>query len=71
MEKGVYKKVNYKHTARNILVAFSDKCGFFIYLTQREHKAGKQQAEGEGQGAVGSPANKEPDVGLNPRTLGS
>jgi len=28
MEKLVYKKVNYKHTAGDILVAFSDKCGY-------------------------------------------
>ncbi|XP_064447848.1 bcl-2-like protein 13 isoform X12 [Mirounga angustirostris] len=34
---------------------------------EREHKQGEWQAEGE----AGSPLSKEPDVGLNPRTLGS
>jgi len=41
----------------------------FIYLSERwrEHKQGEQRAEGE----AGSPPSKEPDVGLDPRTLGS
>ena len=48
----------------------------FIYLSERgrkrererrEHKQGEWQAEGE----AGSPLSKEPDVGLNHRTLGS
>jgi len=41
----------------------------FIYLTEREHehKLGEWQTEGE----VGSPLGGEPDVGLDPRTLGS
>jgi len=43
-------------------------------LTHRERKieraqAGEWQAEGEGE--AGSPLSKEPDAGLNPRTLGS
>jgi len=39
----------------------------FIYFLgrQREHKQGEWQAEGEG----GSPLSKEPDAGLDPRTL--
>ena len=45
----------------------------FIYLfdtyTQSEHKQAEQQLEGEGQ--AGSPLSKEPDMGLNPRTLES
>ena len=41
----------------------------FIYLTKREHKQGEQQAEGEGE--AGSLLTREPDVGLEPRTLGS
>ena len=38
---------------------------FFIYLTEREHKQGEQQAEREG-----APMRKEPKAGFNPRTLG-
>ena len=47
----------------------------FIYLTEREgerereHKQGKQQAEGERE--AGSLLSREPDMGLDPRTLGS
>jgi len=41
----------------------------FIYLFDREHKRGKQQAEGEGE--AGSPLGREPDAGLDPGTLGS
>jgi len=37
-------------------------------LTEREHKQGEQQAEGEGE--AGSPPSREPDVGLDPRTPG-
>ena len=40
---------------------------YFIYLTEREHKQGQQQAEGE----AGSPLSREPNMGLDPRTLGS
>jgi len=42
---------------------------FKIYLSEREiteHKQREQQAEGE----TDSPLSREPDVGLNPRTLG-
>ena len=43
----------------------------FIYLLdrEREHKQGEQQAEGEGE--TGFPQSREPDTGLNPKTLGS
>jgi len=34
---------------------------------EREHKQGEQQAAGE----AGSLLSKEPNVGLDPRTLGS
>ena len=46
---------------------------YFVYLTYRKrmHKQGEQEAEGEGQGEAGSPLSREPDAGLNPRTLGS
>ena len=39
----------------------------FIYLT--EHKQAEWQVEGEGE--AGSPISREPDKGLDPRTLGS
>ena len=41
----------------------------FIYLSEREraHKQGERQAEGE----AGSLPSKEPNEGLDPRTLGS
>ena len=45
----------------------------FIYLFYRErerkHKQREKQAEGKGE--AGSLLNKEPNMGLNPRTLGS
>ena len=43
---------------------------FYYLLTERErekHKQVKQQAERE----AGFPLSREPDVGLDPRTLGS
>ena len=40
----------------------------FIYLFDREHKQGEQQAEGEGE--AGFQRNREPDMGLNPKTPG-
>jgi len=40
---------------------------FYLFVREREHKPGEWQAEGE----TVSPLSKEPDVGLNPRTLGS
>ena len=42
---------------------------FFIYLTERDHKQAERQAEGEGE--AGSPLSREPDSGLDPRTLRS
>ena len=39
----------------------------FIYLSERERKYKQAEAEGE----AGSPLSKEPDVGLDPRTLRS
>ena len=42
----------------------------FIYLPERERaQAGRVAAEAEGE--AGSPPSKAPDVGLDPRTLGS
>ena len=40
---------------------------FFFLQRVEEHKEREQQAEGEGE--AGSPLSREPDVGLNPRTL--
>ena len=44
------------------------KKSLFIYLTEREHKQGEQQAE---EGEAGSQLSREPDAGFDPRTLGS
>jgi len=38
-------------------------------LTEREHKEAERQAEREE--AAGSLLSRDPDVGLDPRTLGS
>jgi len=40
---------------------------FYLFVRERAHKQGEQQAEGE----AGSPLSKEPDVGLNPRNPGT
>jgi len=42
----------------------------FLYLfdREREYKQAERQAEGEGE--AGSPLSREPNAGLNPRTLG-
>ena len=39
-----------------------------MYLTERAHKQAEQQAEGEGKRLL---TEREPNVGLHPRTLGS
>ena len=41
----------------------------FIYLTERDHKQAERQAEREEE--AGSLLSREPDAGLDPRTLGS
>ena len=45
----------------------------FIYLFGRERETATEgtQAGGEGEGEAGFPPSRGPDVGLNPRTLGS
>ena len=45
----------------------------FIYLTQRERQPAREgiQAGGVEEGEAGFPLSRGPDVGLNPRTLGS
>ena len=49
-----------------------------IYLFEIEQKRGEREREHdggckgrEGEGEAGSPLNREPDAGLNTRTLGS
>jgi len=37
-----------------------------VHVREREHKQGERQTEGE----AGSPLSREPDAGLDPRTLG-
>ena len=41
----------------------------FIYLTDRDHKQAERQAEREEE--AGSLLSREPDAGLDPRTLRS
>ena len=40
-------------------------------MTEREAVRDGTQAGGVGEGEVGFPLSREPDLGLNPRTLGS
>jgi len=40
-------------------------------LTEREIARAGAQAGGVGEGEAGFPQSREPDVGLDPRTLGS
>jgi len=42
-----------------------------IYLTERDTAREGIQAGGVGEGEAGFPRSREPDVGLDPRTLGS
>jgi len=42
----------------------------FIYVREKESTQGEWQAE-ETEGEAGSPWSREPDAGLDPRTLGS
>ena len=41
----------------------------FIHLTERERAQARGAAKGEGE--TGSSLSREPDMGLDPRTLGS
>ena len=43
----------------------------FIYLTERDTAREGTQAGGVGEGEAGFPPSREPDAGLDPRTLGS
>ena len=43
----------------------------FIYLTERQAVREGTQAGGVGEEEAGSQQSREPDVGLDPRTLGS
>ena len=42
-----------------------------IYLTEKDTATEGAQAGGVGEGEAGFPQSREPDVGLDPRTLGS
>jgi len=42
-----------------------------IYLTERDTAREGIQAGGVGEGEAGFPLNREPNAGLDPRTLGS
>jgi len=44
---------------------------FFIYLTEKDTAREGTQAGGVGEGEAGFPLSREPDAGLDPRTLGS
>ena len=43
----------------------------FAYLTERERTHKQEEGKAEGEGEAGSPLSRGPDVGLDPRTLGS
>ena len=43
----------------------------FIDFTERERESARAEAGGVGEGEAGSPLRREPDLGLDPRTLGS
>ena len=43
----------------------------FIYLSERERERERAQADRVAEREAGSLWSKEPDVGLDPRTLGS
>ena len=43
----------------------------FIYMTERERAHTQAGREANGQGEAGSLLSREPDAGLDPRTLGS
>ena len=42
---------------------------FYLFERERESRQAGEAAEGEGE--AGSPLSREPDVGLDPTTLGS
>ena len=45
---------------------------FFIYDSHREKEREREaETQAEGEGEAGSPVSREPDAGLNPRTLRS
>ena len=40
-------------------------------MSEREKAQVEEETEGEGEGEAGSPMSREPDAGLDPRTLRS
>ena len=51
-----------------ILFIFKILC---IYLRERERESKSKHEQEEGQREKESPLSRDPDLGLNPRTLGS
>ena len=49
---------------------FFKKRILFVHLRQRDtERVNMNKVEAEGEGKAESPLNREPDMGLNPRTL--
>ena len=55
-----------RHLSKHLF--FKDFIDLFVTERERAHKQGEWQAEGE---EAGSPLSREPDEGLDLRTLGS
>ena len=60
-------------TFNNESLALFLKNILFVYLTARESMKERERTQGaaEGEGEAGSSLSREPNVALNPRTLGS
>jgi len=43
----------------------------FLYLSERERESAPKKGDWQAEGEAGFPQSKEPDVGLDPRTLES
>ena len=57
----------FKRALMRIYIIFFLRFYLFDRVGEREHKQREWQADGEGE--AGSPCRREPDVGLDPRTL--
>ena len=60
----------FKSRVLNFIFLFFLKI-LFMYLRERERERAQAGGEAEGEGEAGSLLSREPDVGFNPRTLGS
>ena len=67
----VLLKISFLSSFLSFWNGFFKRLYFYLFVREREreHKQGERQAEGEGE--AGSPPSREPNMGLNPRTLGS